>query len=1103
MVGRGNGVKQRRSFGATSTRAEGRGYGSLRGVLPAAFLGLLLLGGLAWAAVAGTVPPARHPTVFGGSLVLEDQRPLTVIDLATGRVTIRLQGIYTQVGASGYGDVEALALDDGTLLMDRKTGTFNILGQDDYLVDSAGPGVGLGNLSNATGAGAFAAGSSAYIVRYAPKSTVSLVDASTVRAGARLEASVTSATPRRSTSVAPRGFASLSGPVADAPGSAVVDPATGDLWLLEGSGQRCVLADVHPTPTSGTGLSTTRRGSFPVPCERAAIEESHGSVAVSMPGVLYLFAPGGPSAGTKVHLNGTAGESRYLPVQGATQGFRFLVHTAGGWSLVGVSSKAAALGPLPLRRLAAGADPAVPAMSRGSIYTLDQTSVSSPTLWQIDASTGAMSPVEGAKAYPTRGPTEKPSFEGAQILAAGPRVVFNNPGSLLAVVAFTDGSQPPVVVDKSEAVTLSASGPADLDLAPPSSEQGPQAPVPAGTRAVPSVQPVSQQVTCATTTQKPYAPQITSVTPSSGSAIVAWSYELLDQSDCEPDTWTVRIVALDGAHQPDVPVQTVNGQNQLLFAGLRPATTYEATVTAYINKQSTPSVPVTFTTAARGPDAPISVVTSSDGKGDWVVSWTPCTAADCYVPADTWNVIATGCAGSYVGQPPVIQVPGNQDSVTIDSDTLGLLGESLSFSIEGRLASGLAGNPTSDGACTQAWRPPDPSVISLGRTAVQSGETVDVTLQVATSVPSVEAFGSRSTEFVYSVGDVTVGPTTATAASFPGLAPGVPYKPSVEVVPVGHEGSAITVYGDPVTPTLAWPPDLAVTAAPTVDQSNPDVGSVVLSFQDLPPGPMETKGTYTCGSTQGPAFGGPLSAGTFTVAMDLVKFGGSCSATVTVSDSDTAPYGGTSSLPLKGQFSIGNQPTYSFSSQIPQGCQQALCVPQQIDVLYTGATATAIDKGGDWAISTASSQPAGGGNGSGTDPCTSTDQLSAPTFPVTIDLPDLCLDPKKVDVKVSYLYLGATTSDDAGTPSGTPAPPPSTTTSTSTPTSSTTGTGSTGTGTGSTGTGTGSTGTGTTGAGTTPNRGLAASAVPALVVGAGFVRRRSKTRATKKIGAHR
>ena len=51
--------------------------------------------------------------------MLDDYRPLTVIDLATGEVTVQLEGVYSQVGATNYGDVEAVATGAGTTLVNR------------------------------------------------------------------------------------------------------------------------------------------------------------------------------------------------------------------------------------------------------------------------------------------------------------------------------------------------------------------------------------------------------------------------------------------------------------------------------------------------------------------------------------------------------------------------------------------------------------------------------------------------------------------------------------------------------------------------------------------------------------------------------------------------------------------------------------------------------------------------------------------------------------------------------------------------------------------------------------------------------------------------
>lgn len=1018
-------------FGQPSGGARSSpGFGLSGSVAGIAVVGALL-GGLLWAGAARSVASAAHPRIFGGSLVLEDRRPLTVIDVASGKVTVRLQGIDTQVGASSYGDVQAVPVSVGTMLVDRRSGTFNLLGHDNYVVDAAGPGVGLGALSGLNGALAMPVGPAAYIVRFASKSTVSLVDESTVLAGARLERG----TLRQPSDVTPKGFADLGGPVLDRPGSAAVQPTSGDLWVLVGRGTGCDLLQLHQAPSARQGLLASTRASFSVSCARAAVEAIPGAVAVATPGGIRLFTAGAPASGRAVIIPPDTRANDFLPVTGATGEIWFLFDSTTGWSVVGIRPSGRTSAPVPLEHFGPASRPSTPAVSAGVLYTMDQAATGQPELWRIFPDTGAMVPVQGQSDYPARGPTEKASFDGAQVVVEGPRVVFNNPGSLLAVVVFTDRTHSPVVVDKSAAVTVSATGPADLGIAPQPGATNTSPTTVAAPGQVPVVQPVSKQVTCATTTQKPYAPQVTSVTVSSATALIAWSYELLDQTDCEPTSWSARVTALGGAHQPDQPVQFVNGQNQLLFTGLRPATTYEVVVTAYINAQSTPSSPTSFTTAARGPDAPVSVSTASDGSGDWVVSWTPCTASNCYVPADTWNIIGSACGASYVGQPPpTVQVPRNQTSVVINADGLGLLGDSLTFSVQGSLASGLLGGATPDHGCTEAWRPPDRNFIAVSGSGVQNGQTITATLRVSTSEPAVEAFGSTSTQFIYKVGGNTVGPTAATSVTVPGLAAGQTYVPSVAVYPTGQPQASVTVTGQPFSKNLSWPSNLSVSIQPSVDEPNPNQGNLQLAFANVPPGQMSASGFYVCGSTQGPQFGGPLSNGVLNVTMDLVSMGGSCHLTATLSDQDSSVYGRPSD-PLTAPFTIGTQPQYSFIAAIPQPCQQSFCLPQQIEVQAPGTKT--FDRGGDWKITT---KTQGSGGGGLADLCASSTALQTPpSFPYTLSLPSACLDATNVDVSVSWTYLGSTSIDDAGTPQGTPKPPPTTTTTTpSTTTTSTT-----------------------------------------------------------------
>lgn len=987
-----------------------------RGSLAGGAVAVAITGVLGWSALAGPSPPSVKPSIFSGAIVLADDRPLTVVDLATAAVAVRLADADTRVGAPNYGLVQPVALAGGTLLVNRATGAFNFVDPDDYAVDPSGGGVALGPLPGAVGAEGVADGRRAWIVRSAPRTTAALVGRATV-------ASAASGRP-----APPDGFGVVPGRVPL--GSAYAAASGADLWVLAGGQGACRL---YMVAAAGVRLVS----SAPLPCSRTAVEAVAGGAVWALPDGFRSFGPAGPGVATRAP---TGRDDRFVPVSGAGREAWFLARAPGGWTLVGWrpaarSRRDALTGPLPLRYFGPGADPAPPALAGGVLYTLDRSAGPQPTLWAVDVDGGRMAPVAGAARYPRVGPEEDDGFGGAYVSADGPRVVFDNPESLEAVVVFTDGTHAPVVVDKTDAVTVSTTGPEYLDLAAPSRQATPG---PAATPAPPAPQPVDPQAVCADTTQKPYAPSIISVTPSSGAALVVWSYRLLDPTDCEPDAWSVQVVDISGSAQPSPAVRIVRGQQQLLFTGLRPATTYEAVVSAYINSRSTPSQPATFTTEARGPDAPLSVTTTSDGKGDWVVSWVPCTEQAnpaCVVPADSWTVIGSGCGAGFVGTPPVVTVPGAVHSVTVDGEPAGLLGEYLTFEVEGTLSSGLAGNPTSDRSCTESWRPPDPGAIQLSAEGVPAGGTISAVLQVQVAGDPAAAFGAQpaGTDFVYAVGGATVGPTHRTEVTVTGLAPGQDYVPSVEVYPAGHPQAAVRVSGQPFSQTLPWPSDLqsGVSALPSVGK-DPNEGTVTVAFPpDVPAGPLTaTAARLVCGSTSSSEPDSNLVAGRVAYPVDLVEQGGACTITFElVDDSQPDPYGGPSP-PLSAAFDIGVQPHYDFAAALAGDCKQAyscgpLGQPWQIEVDYTGGDP--LGAGGDWSVSTRldtrSAEVA--------DPCSSTFELPGPTFPYLFDLPRSCPDPSQVRVSVSYTYLGQVVADDAGTPSGSSPPatlPPSTTT---------------------------------------------------------------------------
>jgi hypothetical protein len=1018
-------------FGQPSGGAGARLSFGRSGTAIGLILTAVIVAGLVWAAASSSSASARHPQLFGGSLVLEDTRALPVIDLPTAAVTIRLPAIAPQVGARAVGDLETVPTSAGTMLVNDKTGTFNLLQPDNYLLDPLGGGVGLRLPSGTTGAvrttGAmgYGAGTDAYIVQSASNSTVFLVGPQTVSAAARTERP-TETKAGTTPAVSPLGFEQLTGTVSSQPGSAAVSGS--DLWVLDAQAGGCQILEFRPNPT---GLATIPHGSPAGNCDHMAIVTGPNLVGVVAQGQVTVFTPKGPAKARTFPVSVTSNDTSFLPVGGSTRGLWYLAQSPNGWSLFGVSPSGRVSGPQPLIRLGPKTEPVAPVFSRGYLYTLD-SGASQPILWKIQTSTGDMTSLGK---YPVASRSEKPSFAGAQVLVDGPRVVFNNPQSLDALVVFTDAPKLTLAtVNKTLGEVLSATGPADVTL---NSHPKPGGGRPSGApteKAVP-VQQVNQAVTCQNTTEKPYAPLITGDNASSQSVLVAWSYQLLDQTDCEPKTWSVHVTALHSSHQPTQPVQYENGQNQYLFTGLRPSTSYEAVVTAYINQQSTPSTPVYFQTPARGPDAPLSVTTTSDGKGDWIVSWKTCTETvnpNCVVQASTWTVTGAACGSSFVGQPPEVQVTGGQTTVTIPSDDFGLLGDSLSFTVQGALASGLAGNPTSDGSCTGAWRPPNPGAITLSDAGQEAadGQTVTATLQVNARGPVLEAFGSQSTQFVYRVGGQTVGPTAQTRITIPGLAPGQPYTPTVTVYPTGHVGASIAVSGAPFTTNLAWPA-FKLGVATSVDANNPNEGNLAVTFPGLATTPtMSASGSYTCGSTQSQPVAGPIANGTFNISISLIDYGATCNLTVTVNDQQGKPDPfGVPSIPLMTPFSIGSQPGYQFADQVSSDCQKNICALQQIEVDYAG-TGT-VNSGGDWTISSASK-----GNSS-PDPCATTQTIGSlptviPTFPYILTLPPTCTpdDVGNVDVTLSYKFLGTTIQVEAGAPKGTPATTTTTTTTT-------------------------------------------------------------------------
>ncbi len=642
-----------------------------------------------------------------------------------------------------------------------------------------------------------------------------------------------------------------------------------------------------------------------------------------------------------------------------------------------------------------------------------------------------MKPVPGAVSYPAAGATEKASFQGAEVLVDGPRVIFNNPDSLLAVVIFTDHSHAPVIVNKSTAVIVSAAGPGDANVkaekkhtSQPTNPPGPHSKTPSTTpttlpqpvqpvQQIQPVQPVTEQADCATTAEKPYEPQISSITPSDESALVAWTYHLLTEQDCLPSTWSVTLTALGGAPQPAHPVEVVNGQQQLLFAGLIPGTSYEAVVTAYIGKRSTSSAPVRFLTTAVGPGAPASVTAVANGAGGWLVSWTPCSGPSCEVPASSWTVTGSSCGTAFVGIPPRLEVPGSRTSVTdqpgrrhgparrlavVQRPRRQQHGARRRADFRPGLHSGLAAASAAD--------------LQLFAAGAPTGQTITAALKVvvAPSASNEVAFGGDQVTFTYAVGGRSVGPTSSLGVDVPGLDPAKLYRATVTVTPVAHPSAAVTITSPSFGKTLPWPAQIQMHVAGKV-QPDPSSGTVVATFHGLPPGSFQAQGKVTCASEVLPV-SGPLQGDQFTSNVDLDQIGGHCSLTLTLhSTLSPDPYG-VPSPAFTSLFSIGAVSSYRFSVAVSEPCGR-YCATFDLLVTYNGS---GEPPGTDWQVTAAGGPICNAG----------TPIEAAAAFPVTVKWPTTCPTPT---VTVSWVYLGQAGDAVVGVANlpSLPAPPPPTT----------------------------------------------------------------------------
>jgi hypothetical protein len=1007
---------------------------------------LAVLGASVWFAVAGEPSQAVQTNPFGGSLVLNDQQGPVVLDLASGTASIQLANVDQAVTASGPSAVSAVPVSDGSLLINSVNGTFNFLGQNNVLVAPTGGGVALSGSSDFQSAAGFATGSDAYVVGYArARATISLVNEEVVAQAARR---ASSASARGSSTVQPLGTATTDSAVDSGVGGSVT--ANGDFWSIEDASPSHRLIQYSPAPHPARPLMMFDRGPVAAVASLGVGSGPSGTqtVALATPGEIRVFPAAKGSAPISLAVPGLGATTRIVPVSGEMGQVLFAYQSSGRWSLVGADPATAKLtGPVSLQGIPGNAVLLAPAFNSGSVYTVADTLSTQPRLLRIDPRSGIASPLSGVPDYPVVSAAEAadaPNFgPQTQVISVGPRVIFNNPDSILGVVVFTDGSQPPKTFDKGTLASVDPAAPGGvaLNAAPKTKKSQPkQQQVQAA---------VDAQSRCLNTSETPHRPVITTpLVASTHTVTLSWSYQLLSNQDCEPTTYTVAASVVGDGQGPAQPEYAVQGQLTFTYPGLHPNVTYQFVVTAFIGHDQTASLPEEATTNPQGPDAPTAVTaTDADGTG-WIVSWTACSgsACDANEPATQWTVTGQSCgSGAFIGTPPTVTVSGSQETATFKfADNPSLIGQPLQFEVQGTDILGHVGDPATSSGCADGWAIPVASDISLSAFDRQAGDFTDTATLTVAPVPGVsaaEAYGSVSTEFTFAVtnmanssqavtqvGNPSGGPVGSPTVTVTGLIPGVTYSASVTVTPVGHPAAATTVPAQPITGvTSAWPSIGLVSSTAVLDPSA-DTGSLSATisgaYGNVPAGQteaLEASGSVSCSGTLMPAFTGlPVAQGadgTGTIGeipLNLVGNGGTgCVLDLTLSESGTNFHGGPTSSTF-GLPALGVQyatPTVSAALQETAGC--AYCVAVTASTPLEAGTSSL---GGVWTTTVTSSTdgdpadcagpvsqlaPSVGGTVTGLVDMSSCVQNfenvdGSPTTPVTVTF----------TVTVSWTYLG-------------------------------------------------------------------------------------------------
>jgi len=902
----GNRDPARPAFGQRSTDAA-RPVTGRQGLVGVGAV-VAVVGAMVFLSVVSTPSSASRPELFAGSIALDNVRGQpVVIDLATGALTTRFTELAAYVDPE-MRSVRAVPVLDGTLLVSER-GMINFLGLDNYLVRKES-GVLLAR--NLTGARALASGTEAYVVaQHGDAVHVALVDRSTVETNKT------------------KGSLELAGTID--PRDAGYATAGGHLWFVR-DGER--LVEVRPASGAQRTLAAIDRAHVgPGAVLAAGGGAEPTAVVVAESGRLRLFDPSGDAPVVEVP-SGVANATSLVPTTGSDAVVWFLYEDASGWLTVGLDTATGRrVGPHRVTGADLTAAPVPPAYSRGKLYTLDGRTTGAdgetPVLLAIDPFTGIAQPITDSKgapvAYALKDEIERVDFAPTQVIARGPRVVFNNRFAFLAYVVFSDGTHPPALVDKTDTRNEfdPTKSPSEL-VSPPARRDDPSTPTtvvdappahapdpPASTRAV-----IDEALDCAAEGQKPHVPLITSAAPMPRAVTLTWLYRTLDTRDCVPSTYVVSVRPLNGARPVSDAYRQVDGQMQITFDGLRPNSTYEFVVTARIGDAETASPPYVVTTLPTGPERPISVsVTADPAKGAWRVSWTSCDHT-CDVPVAAWAVEASElCGAGNAAALPRVETAGSARVVDIPyTGSYGdLTGRSLRFEVYGRAADGINGDAASS-QCVEGWRNPalDKLQFSASLTGANDDGTIGALLALHVNGNPLSVLGSEDVRLTFSVDGATVAthgfsargrhevPVTASAR-----------RSHSAAVSIASHGRTWNLPPQHFEDHVPWADVTLHALARTTD--NPNVGVVHATASRLrekaPGSTVVASGSLVCGSRAAPAFvDRPVAPdGTFTLEnIDLVDLGGQCELAVSFREPAEPAFHAGPSPVVRGAVDLGS-----------------------------------------------------------------------------------------------------------------------------------------------------------------------------------------------------